>query len=302
MESESVWGSCRFLTASVLPVARACNLRCPFCFSRSSISALERTQISELELDEYFAFARERGASRLVVTGGGEPLLRPELVLEIVEAGRAWFDEIACFTNGTFLTARLADALAERGLTYLCWSRHHDEDVQNKRLMGADAPALDDFLTRAARLPVRATCVMTSGAIETKVDALRYAEALRAARARTWAGDGPPRLELTFKHTYVSYPGSLFGGSAANEWSRAHRVAIDPFEGDPECPVVAELPWGPKIRDVAGLRTCFYYEPTPLWEKDHRICRSANLMADGRVFASLEDAQSELKSWRHHPS
>src|SRR4051794_23993104 len=65
------WGDCRFLTCSVLPVRRACNLRCPFCFSRSSVSALdrERSDWQRLDVASYYAFARGRSASRLVITG-----------------------------------------------------------------------------------------------------------------------------------------------------------------------------------------------------------------------------------------
>src|SRR5437764_13919445 len=77
------WQACRFLSCSVLPVRVACNCRCSFCFSRSSVSALkhERTDWRSLDVEAYYRWTRERGASRLVITGGGEPLLRPEDVV-----------------------------------------------------------------------------------------------------------------------------------------------------------------------------------------------------------------------------
>src|SRR5215470_4018820 len=97
------WQDCRFLTCSVLPVRFACNLSCPFCFSKSSISSLagDRVQWSRLDVESYYAFARERGATRLVITGGGEPLLRADDVVDLVARGQPFFSEIACFTNGT---------------------------------------------------------------------------------------------------------------------------------------------------------------------------------------------------------
>src|SRR5439155_5891828 len=110
------WSHCNFLTCSVLPVRRACNCRCPFCFSKSSTSALAEERAERVELHEYFAFARERGARRLVITGGGEPLLRRDAVLAIVREGRAWFPEIALFTNAALLDSVCADDLAEAGL------------------------------------------------------------------------------------------------------------------------------------------------------------------------------------------
>src|SRR5688572_23701148 len=123
------WSRCRFLTCSVLPVRMACNCRCPFCFSRSSISTLERDVRGGLDLATYYRFAREHGATRLVVTGGGEPLLRKDRVLEIVRQGRDWFGEIALFTNGALLDAEYAADLRDSGLSYICYSRHHYDDT-----------------------------------------------------------------------------------------------------------------------------------------------------------------------------
>ena len=102
-EADPAWSACRFLTCSVLPVRRACNLDCPFCFSKSSISALgsEAGDWEAINLASYFELSTRRGAQRLVITGGGEPLLLPEVVLRIIHEGRRWFDQIACFTNGT---------------------------------------------------------------------------------------------------------------------------------------------------------------------------------------------------------
>src|SRR3954471_21052380 len=92
----AAWNQCRFMSCSVLPVRVACNLRCPFCFSRSSVSALrhDRADWRRLDVAGYYEFARERGATRLVVTGGGEPLLRPDDVVHLVALGRRYFDEV----------------------------------------------------------------------------------------------------------------------------------------------------------------------------------------------------------------
>lgn len=278
------WSDCRFLTCSVLPVRRACNLRCPFCFSKSSISALEResTALERLDVSRYYRFARERGASRLVITGGGEPLLRPDLVVALVREGRRTFDEVACFTNGTHLTTDLSLRLADAGLSYVCWSRHAAHDAENRLLMGDGAPDLAAFIAAAAPLRIRATCVMTRGAVDDRADVAAYMTTLASHGVR----------EFTFKHTYVAYPGSLFRGSTEDTWADAHRVEDDPFVGEGQ--VLGALPWGPIIRKIGELQVCFYREPTPSWELEHQICRSTNLLSDGRVYASLEDTRSLL--------
>jgi cyclic pyranopterin phosphate synthase len=282
--ADSEWARCRFLTCSVLPVRLACNLSCPFCFSRSSISALghDRLDWEDDDLEGYYAFARERGATRLVITGGGEPLLRDDLVVRLVEKGRHFFSEIACFTNGTFLTRGLADRLAQAGLSYLCYSRHHHNDVRCKDLMGPTAPSLETFFRAAAGLKVRATCVMTRGYVDSREEVERYQQVLARFGVR----------EFTFKHTYVAYEGSVFRGSRQNGWAMAHQVECDPFGSRGE--EIARLPWGPTIRRIGDFQVCFYYEPDPTWEKEHRLCRSINLLSDGKVYSSLEDRRSLL--------
>jgi cyclic pyranopterin phosphate synthase len=282
-ERDPGWDRCRFLTASVLPVRFACNLRCPFCFSKSSISALDREEsLRCLDVDAYYRFARERGATRLVITGGGEPLLRPDDVVDLVRRGRAVFDEIACFTNGTYLTADLARRLGDAGLSYLCYSRHAAADAANEALMGRGAPTLAAFFAAAGGLKVRATCVMAQGQVDGLAAARHYLSALRPFGV----------TEFTFKHTYVAYETSVFQGTAEDRWALSHQVEADPFAGTGE--VVAALPWGPVIRRIEGLQVCFYREPTPAWEIENRLGRSLNLLSDGSVYASLEDRRSLL--------
>ncbi len=280
----NAWQDCRFLTCSILPVRFACNLSCPFCFSKSSISSLvhDRLDWSRLDVESYYAFSRQRGASRLVITGGGEPLLRPDDVVNLIARGRAFFSEIACFTNGTFLTAALARRLKDAGLSYLCYSRHHDDDAECRRLMGPTTPTLDTFFRAAEGLKIRATCVMAKGSIDSPQGVDRYIRALAHYGVS----------EFTFKHTYVAYEKSVFAGADENHWAREHQVQIDPFADQGQ--IVARLPWGPAIRTISRYQVCFYFEPQPSWEREHQLCRSVNLLSDGSIYASLEDQRSLL--------
>jgi cyclic pyranopterin phosphate synthase len=283
-ECDPVWRECRFLTCSVLPVRMACNLSCSFCFSKSSVSSLrhERADWRSLDVAGYYRWARDRGATRLVITGGGEPLLRPTDVRYLVELGARSFGEIACFTNGTFLTRELSGQLHDAGLSYLCWSRHEIDDTENAALMGEGAPRAEDFLETAGPLKVRATCVMARGHVDSAERVWEYIDRFRLLGVR----------EFTFKHTYVAYRDSVFQASDENEWAREHQVEFDPFGDDGE--VVSRLPWGPCVRRMKGVQVCWYREPTPDWERQHRLCRSSNLLSDGVVYASLEDQRSPL--------
>lgn len=279
-----IWSRCSFMSCSVLPVRMACNCHCSFCFSKSSVSWLKDDAVDwrSIPVDDYYRWARANGATRLVITGGGEPLLKPDDVVHLIERGSRFFDEITCFTNGTYLTLDLAGAMQAAGLSYLCYSRHHDDDARCRAVMGKSAPDLATFFAAACGLPVRATCVMAKGYVDSVEAVWRYIEALRGHGVR----------QFTFKHTYTAYDRSVFGGSRQDDWAAAHKVDFDPFDGKGR--VVARLPWGPKIRRIGDLQVCYYFEPDPAWERKNRICRSSNLLSDGRVYASLEDQRSLL--------
>jgi cyclic pyranopterin phosphate synthase len=248
------------------------------------LSALKRDAVdwNALDVESYFEFARARGATRLVITGGGEPLLRGDDVCSLVRRGRPFFNEIACFTNGTYLAAERARELSSAGLSYLCYSRHHYDDERCRELMGNGTPTLDAFFRAVGKIKVRATCVMARGYVDSEREISEYVNRLSDY------GVG----EFTFKHTYVAYEQSVFGNSSQNSWARDHKIEFDPFAGQGR--VVSLLPWGPAIRNIRGRQICYYYEPTPTWEKENRLCRSSNLMSDGKVFASLEDQSSLL--------
>lgn len=282
----AAWGDCHFLSCSVLPVRVACNLTCPFCFSKSSLSALrDEPRPWDLgQVADYYRFARDRGANRLVVTGGGEPLLRPKLVLDLIAVGRTVFEEVALFTNASRLTPTLARQLAEAGLSYICYSRHAADDEANRALMGADAPAAADVVAAAdaGSIKLRATCVMTRGQVDATAGVWRYINAFQSFGI----------TEFTFKHTYVAYEHSIFQGTDEDRWTRRHQVDFDPFVGVGE--PVGGLPWGPLIRRKGELQICYYREPTPEWELRHQLCRSTNLLSNGAVYASLEDQSSLL--------
>jgi organic radical activating enzyme len=69
-----------------------CNLNCLFCFSKSSLSALRHDALDwqTVNIRRDYEFARSHGANRLVITGG-EPLLRPQEVLYLIQQGRDYF-------------------------------------------------------------------------------------------------------------------------------------------------------------------------------------------------------------------
>lgn len=294
-------------TLSVLPIAKGCQASCPFCFSDASVSASQGQGKLDFERVTSFArAARGRGASRFVITGGGEPGLVPhEKLLRLIASGASQLGKSVLITNGHHLgaldetkrQAALHDYHAA-GLGVLAVSRHHHDDEVNASLMSLATPAsgiASTWLAGRERWPnlrFRLTCVLQQGGV---------CDAAGVAAYVAWAA-GLGVEEICFKELYVSTSvESVYHRHAANEWSHAHQVPLSlvlDFARTHGFEEVSRLPWGaPVFRgSFRGrmLRLAAYTEPSLLWERTHGVARSWNLMADGRCLASLEDRESDV--------
>lgn len=98
-----------------LEITYACNLRCGFCYTDSPRHTLQRTpELSDDQWRDVVAQSLDFGIVEAVVTGG-EPLLRKELTLEVVEAlGEAGVG-VTLNTNGWFVDDEVARRLADVG-------------------------------------------------------------------------------------------------------------------------------------------------------------------------------------------
>ena len=289
------WADARPRTFSVLPIARACQARCAFCFSKGSVSELATQAPLDLALvDAWAVRARERGAERAVVTGGGEPtLLDPERLERLVDRLHARLGRVTLITNGARLDRDRLDALASAGLDVLAVSRHGLDAAHDARLMGlpVDGAALATLATERG-LRARSICVLQR-------EGVHDAESVRRYVARCAAeGFG----EICFKELYVSSLGeSPWASGDVNAYAMREQVplsivleALEPLGFR----TVGTLPWGAPILEgtlgVRGMRVAAYTEPSVGWERSHGVVRSWNLMAEGRCFASLEDPSSLL--------
>jgi MoaA/NifB/PqqE/SkfB family radical SAM enzyme len=96
----------------------ACNLRCGFCYTDSPRRTLQRTpELSDEEWREVVRQSLDLGIVEAVVTGG-EPFLRKQLTLEMVETLSAAGVGVTLNTNGWFIDEEVAGRLgALRGVT-----------------------------------------------------------------------------------------------------------------------------------------------------------------------------------------
>jgi MoaA/NifB/PqqE/SkfB family radical SAM enzyme len=95
-----------------LELTALCNLRCPFCYTDSPRATRERRhELSDDSWRRIVNQAIELGVLEAVVTGG-EPLLRRELTLELVERMGAAGVGVTMNTNGWFVDDEVAERLA----------------------------------------------------------------------------------------------------------------------------------------------------------------------------------------------
>jgi molybdenum cofactor biosynthesis enzyme MoaA len=295
-------------SVSVLPVARACQARCPFCFSKASISADTGAEpVDWGRVGEVLRAAAAHGAGRAVITGGGEPSLLPEPDLHrLIREAAARFPKVVLISNG-HKWGRLGEAqrpdslmaLTASGLSVLAISRHHQDARRNAELMGLDTGSHNVAATWSKHrqlwpgLKLRWICVLQRGGVEDRSSLEAYLDwAVRAGVE-----------EICFKELYVSTSvESEYHDRASNQWCASHQVPLRvvlELAADASWLVRETLPWGAPVfegrwRD-RPVRIAAYTEPSLLWELSNGICRSWNLMADGRCLASLEDRKSEVQ-------
>jgi hypothetical protein len=128
-------------TLSFLPVAKACQAKCKFCFSESSISTEKVKKIEDFhDLNYWYSLSKKRGAERFVITGGGEPTLFGfNEINKILNISSSFFKKNVLITNGIFLKTETAEkviSLKNNGLSVLSLSCHHYDIDKNKSIMG----------------------------------------------------------------------------------------------------------------------------------------------------------------------
>jgi molybdenum cofactor biosynthesis enzyme MoaA len=302
------FGDIRPRAISFLPIALACQAKCPFCFSKASVSSDQAAAKPDWEkVSAWLDRAQAHGAERAVITGGGEPtLLPPPSLQQLVATCASRFDKVVLITNGhTLATASEADqiarmsALYDAGLRVLAISRHHFNAEQNERLMRLHTPV--EALARTWRnnhrlwpeLRLRLISVLQEGGVADDTTVENYL---------SWATNHGVE-EICFKELYVSTSAeSIYHDRSANDWSRRHQVPlalVTRFAERQGFIVESRLPWGAPIYRGKWLgkplRVAAYTEPSLFWERTQGVARSWNVMTDGRCHVSLEDRASEIK-------
>ncbi|MCP4638978.1 MAG: radical SAM protein [bacterium] len=117
------------LLSMELEMTHACNLRCVYCYS-SAGRPIEH-ELSLDELKDVVTQAADLGARKIVLLGGGEPLLYPHL-RELVAVIHSRDLRIELFTSGTLLDRDMASFLYEHGVDVVVKRNSADPAIQDE--------------------------------------------------------------------------------------------------------------------------------------------------------------------------
>jgi len=111
-----------------LEFTRTCNLRCLYCYAEAGEPAEDELDIEELK--STILQAKDLGAKKIILLGGGEPLLFHGLK-EIVEFIHSLGLQQIMFTNGTLITRETAGFLYENKVSVVVKQNSFKPEIQD---------------------------------------------------------------------------------------------------------------------------------------------------------------------------
>jgi radical SAM protein with 4Fe4S-binding SPASM domain len=130
------------LLSMEVETSHVCNLRCIYCYSVAG-----KKQANELSLDEILDVivqGIDLGVRRVILIGGGEPMLYPHL-FDIIRFLHDHDIGIDLFTNGTLLNAENAKQLYDYGVEPVVKVNSLDPELQDNLV---DSPGAYDLIHR----------------------------------------------------------------------------------------------------------------------------------------------------------
>ncbi|MGA2140079.1 MAG: radical SAM protein [Verrucomicrobiia bacterium] len=97
----------------------ACNIKCLYCYSSSNHTTGCPHPLTDAEIKSVVLQAKALGTRSVVLTGGGEPMLDLERFFRVVDLVRGFDLDVAVFTNGTRISAAVAEHLAANHVTVI---------------------------------------------------------------------------------------------------------------------------------------------------------------------------------------
>ena len=111
-----------------LEFTRKCNLRCLYCYANAGEAAENELRADEIK--SVILQAKEMGAKKIVLLGGGEPVIYQGLT-DIIRYIQSLGLQQVLFTNGTLLNGEIADFLFQHEVLVVIKSNSMRPEVQD---------------------------------------------------------------------------------------------------------------------------------------------------------------------------
>ena len=111
-----------------LELSHVCNLRCIYCYASAGMPL--ENELSLDEIKDIIDQAVRLGTRKIVILGGGEPLLYPHL-FEVIDYILARGVKADIFTNGQLMTMETARRLYERNVSVALKTNSRNREVQD---------------------------------------------------------------------------------------------------------------------------------------------------------------------------
>jgi len=167
-------------TMSIVVGDSSCNAKCPFCIARTTPELGYKLgyndKINWRNFDIACKLADKSGATTAILTGKGEPTLRPAQISAYLDA----MNKNDCFpirelqTNGIeLMKSRYDDRLKswyDKGLTTICLSSVHYRQSMNAKIYGDGYPHIKELADKLHDMgfTTRLSVMMIKGFIDTK--------------------------------------------------------------------------------------------------------------------------------------
>ena len=149
----------------IIPIQSQCNASCIFCITRHR----QESGFGETLKLNYLNQLNNLNIEKIEITGGGEPLLHPQINDIIQKSSQKVFTQL--YTNGLLLSCLSQKSL--KSLGKLCISRAHFDPVKNQKLMRINVNN-QDLITVTKKINTKFSLVLTSSGISSYEDILKY--------------------------------------------------------------------------------------------------------------------------------
>jgi hypothetical protein len=231
------------ITFTPYAAARPCSARCRFCSENLRTSdgggeaSLLRPQADYFDalrgaLRQFRGLPLSYSLSGLETTDDADWCLRMLEMLDEAAHDGVPVDERVLYSNGAGFAhaggARLIDALAAFGLSWLELSRHHHDDARNRGIMRfrpqetIDTNPVFESVARAfaARLPLRMVCIVQQGGVANAQDVADYLRWAGTLGAKTVIFREFSRLDESYRD------------NATRRYIESSRIAIESLIAD----------------------------------------------------------------------